>query len=520
MKRRNRRGNLFTILLGNYIIFTILVITMFVLALWLSFRSADFNSVNLLQVTDYDKELSSGQYEQFPTRRLLGESGFIVVVDSLGQVIYNPNGYSISLTAEEIPYIPDVRSNYSVFTNELGTADRQTHYEITISNSGNQELLVLDENFQIQYSSGKRLNDALTKNQFLLLTDSYFDSYYVRQYPFAAENGEARTLLLFQTSNRASQGPQDFVDTLFGGFGIFLLLYILLIFLLILWLRRKISTPLRLLCDALQNYKIGSRMGQNYQGPREFAEIFDSFSDMAHRLEDSEQRRKALEENRRKMLTDITHDLKTPVAVIQGYARALNDGVIPPAEQSSYLLILEQKSSELNELVNTFYEYNRLEHPNFSLNLQQGDICNYFRDFVAEQYTTLEMAGFSLEVDIPGTHIPCMIDKGQLKRAFSNIVGNATKHTPKGTTLYFELSAESGTVTLTLADNGPGIPCEIARDIFTPFVMGDASRGGGGSGLGLSIAKRIVEAHGGTIQLAELPEWATAFEVTLPILQT
>ena len=341
----------------------------------------------------------------------------------------------------------------------------------------------------------------------------------MRKHPFAAEGGEAHTLLLFWPDGRGDQTLQNLADSLSRSSEYFLLLYVLLIVLLIFWLRRKISRPLNLLCGAFRDYQIGGQLVSRYRGPREFVEIFDRFSDMARRLEDSERRRRTLEETRRKMLAGIAHDLKTPVAVIQGYARALGDGVIPPEERSRCLAALEQKAAGLNEQINAFYEYSRLEHPDFSLNLELGDICCYFRDFVAEQYSDLELAGFSLEVDIPETRVSCMIDRGQLKRAFANIVGNAVKHTPRGTTLYFALSVEGESAVLTLADNGPGIPAGVAPDIFTPFVMGDASRGGTGSGLGLSIAKRIVETHGGSIRLGNSSDsrWSTVFEITLPI---
>lgn len=359
----------------------------------------------------------------------------------------------------------------------------------------------------------------MSEKKYRLLSNTCFEGYTVRKYPFTAEDGETHTLLLFWPDGRSDQTLESLADSLSRSFEYFLLLYVLLIVLLIFWLRRKISRPLDLLCGTFRDYQIGGRLVSRYRGPREFVEIFDRFSDMAHRLEDSERRRRALEETRRKMLAGIAHDLKTPVAVIQGYAKALGDGMIPPEERSRCLAALEQKSAGLNEQINTFYEYSRLEHPDFSLNLEPGDICNYFRDFVAEQYSDLELAGFSLEVDIPEERIPCMIDRGQLKRAFANLVGNAVKHTPKGTTLYFSLSVEGESAVLTLADNGPGIPKEAAADIFTPFVTGDASRGGTGSGLGLAIAKRIVEAHGGSICLADSSgsRWSTVFEITLPI---
>ena len=117
-------------LLGNYIVFTLLVIAVFVLALVLSFAGVETNLVDLRQVGDYDAQLSSGRYDEFPVRRLLGEGGSIAVLDSRGGVVYNPVGMTIDLSPEETAYIPDVLSEYSIFTNELKTAGGQTNYEI------------------------------------------------------------------------------------------------------------------------------------------------------------------------------------------------------------------------------------------------------------------------------------------------------------------------------------------------------------------------------------------------------
>lgn len=520
MKRHSKRGSLFTLLLGNYILFTLLVVAAFVLAFALAFFGTDLNTVELKQASDYRELLAAGRYEDFPVVRLLGENGRIVVLDERGRPVYDPGGIHPSLSIEELAYIPDARASWTFYTNELTAADGSTHHQITCSDGGKQELYVLDGSYRVLYGSGSRLAGQLSPQEYQLLTNRFFEGWWVTRLPFQTEAGNSYTLLLFQDSANADALLKEISGNLSEGVLLFDLFYILLILLLIFWLKRRINRPLHLLRDTFQNYQIGGTLLQNYRGPREFVEIFDNFSDMASRLEDSERQRRALEEERRKMLADIAHDLKTPVSVIQGYASALRDGVIPPEEQAGYLNILGQKSAGLNELVNTFYEYSKLEHPDFSLNLVPEDICNYFRDFVAGRYTELELAGFAVEAEIPEEHIVCRIDRGQLERAFANIVGNAVKHTPPDTTLYFALRREEGTVRLLLADNGPGIPKDIAQRIFTPFVVGDASRGGNGSGLGLSIAKRIVEAHGGSICLtsAPNPRWTTAFEITLPIL--
>lgn len=521
MKRRNRRGNLFTMLLSNYILFTLLVIGAFILALWLAFLGSG-TDIAEEQISKYDDLLSSGRYEEFPAARLLGEMGFVAVLDDTGQVVYNPADEHIELSADEVRYIPEFSVPHNTSTYEIRTDDGAVNYELSFFGPSGLEVIILDQDFKPLYDSGSRTDFQMSERKYLLLSDRFFDGYSVSRYPFQSAQGAPYTLLLFEGEEVGFDGLLDFFERLSTGFLLFGFFYILLIVLLILWLKRRINRPLRLLCDTFQNYQIGTPLAQSYRGPREFVAIFDNFSAMARRLEDSEQHRKDLEENRRKMLADIAHDLKTPVSVIQGYTRAMCDDLIAPEEQPKYWATLQQKASALNELINTFYEYSKLEHPDFSLNLERGDICNYFRDFVAERYTELETAGFLVEVDIPEQHIPCMLDRGQLKRAFANIVGNAMKYTPPGSTLYFGLEQTAGAVILSLADNGTGIPGSLAQNIFTPFVMGDAARGSGGSGLGLAIAKRIVEAHGGTIHLVSGQDfrWATLFEISLPTCKT
>lgn len=520
MKKHSKRGSLFTLLLGNYILFTLLVVIAFVLAQILAFLGTPLNKVDLRQAENYSDLLSAGRYDDFPVTRLLGEDGGIVVLNEQGKTVYDPNHLQPDLSKKESAYIPDVRTNFNAYTTQITTADGRTHYQITCSNDETTEMYVLDENYHVLYGSGSQLTGQLSLREYQLFTDTFFEDWSVHRLPFRTDEGKNYTLLLFQDSAHTDDLLMDVTQNLSEGFLLFDFLYILLILLLILWLKHRINRPLHLLRDTFQNYQLGGKLLQNYRGPREFVEIFDSFSAMVNRLENSEYQRRTLEDERRKMLADIAHDLKTPVAVIQGYATALRDGVIPPEEQRKYLDILERKSTGLNELINTFYEYSKLEHPDFSLNLAAEDICNYFRNFVAERYTELELSGFVLEVDIPEEHILCEIDRAQLERAFSNIIGNTVKHTPSGTTLYFALKREDTLVRLLLSDNGPGIPSDLAQDIFAPFVIGDTSRSGNGSGLGLSITKKIVEAHGGTIQLLEdqNSRWTTIFEITLPTL--
>ncbi|MCR5641699.1 MAG: HAMP domain-containing histidine kinase [Lachnospiraceae bacterium] len=230
----------------------------------------------------------------------------------------------------------------------------------------------------------------------------------------------------------------------------------------------------------------------------------------------------ALVAARQKMLTDISHDLKTPITVIQGYSKAIVDGVIPEENMDKYLNTIYQKSNHLADLINSFYEYSRLEHPDFELTMEPGDLSEYLREYVAGKYQELELAGYTLDVDIPERPIYLSFDHVELRRVFENIISNTTKHNPSGTMIYvsMEFVRDRHQVRIRLGDDGEGIAEHLRAHVFEPFVVGDESRNSKhGTGLGMSVARRVVEAHGGTIRLLEETEtsWSTMYEIILPM---
>ena len=229
-----------------------------------------------------------------------------------------------------------------------------------------------------------------------------------------------------------------------------------------------------------------------------------------------------VEAARQKMLADISHDLKTPITVIQGYSKAIVDGVIPDESMDKYLNTIYQKSNHLADLINAFYDYSRLEHPEFQLTLEPGDLSEYLREYVAGKYEELELAGYELDVDIPERPIYMSFDHVELRRVFENIITNTTKHNPTSTTIHvsMEFIRERHQVRIRLGDDGEGIAPELREHLFEPFVVGDESRNSKhGTGLGLSVAKRVVEAHGGRIRLLSADEtsWSTMYEIILPM---
>ena len=284
-------------------------------------------------------------------------------------------------------------------------------------------------------------------------------------------------------------------------------LYALIVAVFAVRLNHKVKRPLMALKESIVCYQKGQKLSNDNNGPDEFVEIGDDFVKLAQRLAESEERRKISDEEKQQMLADISHDLKTPITIIQGYAKAICDGVIKEENKQQYLQTIYHKSIVLNELINAFSEYSNLEHPDFRPVKTKVDICEYAREYLATKYNELVLGGFLIEVEIPEMIIWCQIDVQQMKRVFENLINNYVKHNKRGTMLFFSMKKEADTICISIGDNGTGIPKELAQMVFEPFVVGDESRNSRqGTGLGLAIAKKIVEAHDGVIELVKFPK--------------
>lgn len=310
------------------------------------------------------------------------------------------------------------------------------------------------------------------------------------------------------------------VSLLVGGFGG--TLFIIWIF--VFKIRRRIVRELNRFDHALGTLPEISggnpeAIAEIHSGIREFDQICLRFNQITGRLKESENERKRLESQQRKMIADISHDLKTPITVIQGYSKAVRDNVADDETKEKYLDAICSKSEMVTELINTFHEYSKLGHPDYSFHMKEGDLCEYLREYLALKYHDLELSGFSLEVNLPDTPLPFCFDDQQFFRVFENLITNSIRYNPPGTVLYAHLFETDDSIVIRLGDNGKGIPEAMRSIIFEPFVVGTESRTNSrGSGLGLAICKRITEAHAGTITLIQDPEGicSTLYEMRFP----
>ena len=233
---------------------------------------------------------------------------------------------------------------------------------------------------------------------------------------------------------------------------------------------------------------------------------------------------KEYEKQRNLLLSDIAHDIKTPITAMSGYAKALSDGLVPEDKKPEYLNTIYNKSMRVGELVNMMFEYIKLDSTGYSLSLTKEDVSELTRNVAAEYYTDFEDAGIELDIDIPDEEIFFEVDKVQMSRVIANLLGNALKYLERGNKVRLSLKGVKNnmrrkeSIIISVADNGLQIDDELADKIFTPFTRGDGARStSGGNGLGLSIAAKIVELHGGKLILNRnlKDEYVKAFEMYL-----
>lgn len=215
-------------------------------------------------------------------------------------------------------------------------------------------------------------------------------------------------------------------------------------------------------------------------------------------LAQEEAQKVARDQRRNLMLSNIAHDIKTPITTICGYSKALSEGVVAEKDRQSYLDAIYAKAMRMDELVTLLFEYVKLESEGFTLHKEPGDLAELTRETAAYLYADFEDRGMELVLEIPEERMPFEMDRLQLGRAVTNLLTNALRYGKEGGRVLIRLREYE----LTVADEGAPIDPAFAAHIFEPFARGDKARSSkGGSGLGLGIAKKIVEMHGGKLLL-------------------
>lgn len=303
--------------------------------------------------------------------------------------------------------------------------------------------------------------------------------------------------------------------------GIFLLVFLLVFYVYSRLTSSYFLTPLKILTYganklAMGNY--GTRI--NLTSKNEFRNLGNAFNIMASKIEEETKLRQRSEEARKRLILDISHDLKTPLASVLGYSDYLiQNPDLPKEDMIKYLSVIKRNSERSNNLIRDLFEFSKLDSWNFILSLKKQDICEFLREFIASYIPILEEKGFNYDFDIPENEIILQFDSESLDRALGNIVNNSIKYNPSGTTLRIYCFVRDNYVNIVISDNGVGIPKEDAESMFDPFRRGDKARTSEneGTGLGLAITKTIIAKHNGFITLNSDINKGCEFVIRIPL---
>jgi signal transduction histidine kinase len=285
----------------------------------------------------------------------------------------------------------------------------------------------------------------------------------------------------------------------------------------------SIVNPLKKLCLSARKLRDGDyseRVNLNLEN--EFGELQDTFNAMAQQIEHEISLRKQSEENRKKLVLDISHDLKNPLASIMGYAELCrNTPELSKEALDSYTRIIYENSVRANALITDLFELSKMESSEFKISKRRVDICEYMRETMGTAISFLDKVGFTYDFNIPEDEIFTLLDRAKMDRVFQNLTQNAIQYNPKGTEVSVKVLQEKDEIVIVFKDNGIGIPANAAKGIFQPFVRGDSSRNSlkGGTGLGLAIVEKIISAHGGSVSLKTDINCGCEFIIHLPNIE-
>ena len=277
------------------------------------------------------------------------------------------------------------------------------------------------------------------------------------------------------------------------------------------WIQRGILKPINQLNTAMQNIAEGNlEYMLTTEEKGEIGELYRNYEDMRLRLKESTDEKLEHEQKNKELVSNISHDLKTPITSIKGYVEGIMDGVADtPEKMDKYIKTIYDKANDMDRLINELTTYSGIDSNRIPYTFRRINVADYFGDCVEEVGLDLESKNIELNYDAlvePSTQI--IADPEQLKRVINNIISNSVKYMNKGKgVIDIRILDELDSIRVEIEDNGMGIAAKDLPNIFERFYRTDASRNSskGGSGIGLSIVKKIIEDHGGYI-------WATSKE--------
>ncbi|WP_055667305.1 sensor histidine kinase [Desnuesiella massiliensis] len=488
--KRKKRGTLANVLLKNYILSYFIITLILIIGITITIILSIVLYFNIEMASlENAYNIMKDDYTAIDTSEIEKLNGYIEVIDKNHNVIYQKGG------------IPNKKEKYLI----------EDYNKIFESNS---MMSKKDEgpsiNFDLNPETYTKNDNAAKDASFIyrLAYNKNKDFLLVVAIPKAAyENSNIKLHSL--------KPKHFFLVALFTG--IFILVLVFIIFSRVS--SKNFIVPLKILTQGAKKLSEGDFSTRiMLKSENEFGELRDAFNTMAEKIELERNLKEKSEENRRRLILDISHDLKNPLSSIMGYSDLLTKNPdIEIEERLKYLNVIHSNSVRANNLITDLFEFSKLQSNDFQLKLKSSDICEFIRELIASYIPLIEEKNFIYDFNIPEESFYIAFDEKHLDRALSNIILNSIKYNPQGTKLLIRAIIKEPYFELIIEDDGIGIPEELKEEIFSPFVRVDSARNSksGGTGLGLAISKSIINKHGGELCLESSSNLGSKFTIIL-----
>lgn len=403
-----------------------------------------------------------------------------------------------------------------------------------------QQLKELGYDFQIRVE-GEVLYSSLTKREKEKIKEYFADSYdnigsltlsdeegAVIKNTFPINGEECEIAAVSMADSRGRIPTESYLQKYVLSFMLMFLGFVLLTIagtnlILSHLITRMIMKPLIFLKKGTKEIADGNLDFElNYKKKDEFGEVCREFDEMRVRLKESVDMQLAYEKYRRELIVGISHDLRTPLTSIKGYAEGLKDGIAnTPEKQKRYYNAIHTRALNMEALVDSLSTFAKLENKQYKYQLETVNVDEYLRQFIKDYEEEAKRKNAVILYENYAEMSEASIDIQEMHRVFINLFENSIRYRIKGeTVIKLKVYEQNKNLKILVADDGPGVPERELPDIFNIFYRGDESRTSpeGGSGLGLAIVKQIIEGHGGAIRAYN--ENGLVVEMILPMKKT
>ncbi len=272
-----------------------------------------------------------------------------------------------------------------------------------------------------------------------------------------------------------------------------------------------LTKPVSNIIDRISQLKKRDFTVQETKKPGIYKPVFSNLNDVSQTLQAHEEERLKLEKMREEWISNVSHDLKTPLASIRGYAELLRDQDVSQLERLEYSEVIERQSIYMKDLLDDFNLTMRLRNQEMPLTLQETRLESFVREIVIDLLNDPQFGQYEISFISDSTNLKWNIDRHLMKRAILNFVYNALIHNDENIAVTIRINTDS----LTIEDNGKGIPADDLEQIFERYYRGTNTGSICGTGLGMAISRDIIEAHGGKVSLTSKVGIGTTVEIRL-----